>query len=85
MNKEESATSSNVLTYKWLVGILVLLVLSMGAAWAVEINARIVRVENSVSEIRSEFRSFMSGQTAEHKNITERLVEIAAAVKEIKR
>lgn len=75
----------NVLTYKWLVGILVVMVLALTASWATELAARVTRVESSVSEIRAEFRAFIAGQTAEHRAISDKLSEITTVLKEMRK
>ena len=82
---DTQSSQSNVLTYRWLVGILVLAVFGLTSAWAMEISARMTRAENSISEIRSEFRAFSAGQTAEHKGISEKLTELTAAIKEMRK
>jgi hypothetical protein len=43
-------SDSNNLTYKWLVGILLALVLSLSGGWAVEINTRVTNLEKQSNE-----------------------------------
>ena len=41
-------TNSRTITWKWLVGILVLIVLSMTGAWAWDITTRVALVEKNM-------------------------------------
>ena len=71
--------AQSLISYKWLVGILVTLVLGMSAAWAAETNTRLGKVEDSVAEVKS----FMAEQRADHRTIDRRLAELVLLVKEL--
>ncbi|MBI5683574.1 MAG: hypothetical protein HZC54_00705 [Verrucomicrobia bacterium] len=84
MKTDDAAQTSNVLTYPWLAGILVVLVMALTSAWGMDINTRVNRMENTVAEIKTEIREFMGRQTEQHRAISEKMGEIVTALKEMR-